>query len=81
MRTQFGKLIQKKSGDGVREYNDREKWVVIDLAFMKSHNVRVARQAGFHRSKLGCTTSTSTPLSDDSDMDLDDDNIEINLEN
>lgn len=82
LRTQFGKPIQKKSGDGAQEYTDREKWVVTNLAFLKSQIVRVAsRQAGFHRSKLGCTTSTSTPLSDDSDMDDDDDNIEIDQEN
>ena len=49
MRTQFGKLLQKKSGDGDREYTDREKWIMSQFSFLKNHIVRVAsRQAGLH---------------------------------
>lgn len=57
------KAYSKKAVDGAWEYTGREKWVLNYLAFLKSHIVRVAsRQDGFHRSKLRCTTSTSTPL-------------------
>ena len=83
MRTQFGKLIQKKSDDAAREHTDREKWVLTKFAFLRSHIVRVAsRQTGFLKGKLGRTTSstTATPPSDESDMDEEEDETPIDQE-
>ena len=83
MRTQFGKLIQKKSGDGARDYTEREKWVIGKFDFLKSHIVQVAsRQAGFLKGRLRQTTSTTTSAqpSDESDMYEEEEDITIDQE-
>ena len=47
VRTQFGKLSKRKSGDGSRELSDRDRWVLTSFDFLKTHIVRVtSRQAG-----------------------------------
>ena len=62
----FGKLIQKKSCDGAHDYTDRERWVLTNFAFLKSHIVRVAsKQIWFPKYKLGCSTSSTVALQSD----------------
>jgi hypothetical protein len=44
---------EKESGDGTKEYTEREKWVVTNFAFLRSHILRVPRrQAGFQNRRL-----------------------------
>ena len=40
-RTVFGKLTAEKSGDGAREYTDREKWIMDKFSFLKGHITRL----------------------------------------
>ena len=37
MRTRYGKLTSKKSGDGAREYTDRDSWILRSFSFLDDH--------------------------------------------
>ena len=46
MRTSFGKLTQKKSGQAAKSLTEREQWILIVFDFLKTHITRVpSRQA------------------------------------
>lgn len=40
LRTQFGRLLKKKSGSAAHRYTERELWVLKTFQFLESHIVR-----------------------------------------
>ncbi len=38
LRSRYGRLIQTKSGEGVKEYTEREVWILDKYSFLKDHN-------------------------------------------
>ena len=36
-RTSYGNLTSKKSGDGAREYTDRDSWILRSINFLDDH--------------------------------------------
>lgn len=40
MRTRYAKLIHTKSGQGVKVFTDRDKWIMEAFAFLRCHIVR-----------------------------------------
>ena len=40
MRTQFGRLLKKKSGSAAHRYTERELWILKTFQFLESHIVR-----------------------------------------
>ena len=60
MRTRFGKLTKRKSGDGAPQKTDRDKWILSRFAFLASHIVRhPGRPAGGLKRKLAAVASTA----------------------
>ena len=78
MRTQFGRLIQKKSGDGARQWTDREKWVLTNFDFLKTHIVRVSTKAMGLQTKGSHTASSSSTVAPVSDDDSDEEGTPVN---
>lgn len=46
MRTRFGRISKRKSGDGAKELTDRDSWILEAFSFLRKHIVRVASRQG-----------------------------------
>ena len=46
MRTRFGRLSVRKSGDGAREITERDQWILTSFNFLSRHIVRIASRQG-----------------------------------
>ena len=42
MRTRYGKLTSKKSGDRAKEHTDRDTWILRSFSFLDDHISRVS---------------------------------------
>lgn len=63
MRTQFGKLIQKMSSDGAREYTDWVKEVVTNFALLnvasrENDNILILQSDCLSQSKVAPSTDS-----------------------
>ena len=46
MRTQYGQLQCKKSGDGDKDLTEQDKWLLERMEFLKGHVYKIKRRQG-----------------------------------
>ncbi len=51
LRTRYGRLLKKKSGQGATELTERDEWVLAQFAFLKTHIYKVQRRTVVNVSK------------------------------
>lgn len=49
MRTRYGRITERKSGQGTPRYTERDRWILSNFGFLKDH---IVRQAGRQSSQV-----------------------------
>ena len=61
MRTRYGKLTSKKSGDGAKEHTDRGTWILRSFSFLDDHISRVPYRQSCNVSTFSQSDSPGYP--------------------
>ncbi|XP_076044858.1 uncharacterized protein LOC143027456 [Oratosquilla oratoria] len=65
MRTWFGRITERKSGQGTHKYTERDQWILNTFAFLKGH---IVRQTG--RQSSQCGVGARIPVTSEEDADV-----------
>ena len=55
LRTKYGKLTKKKSGDGAKKPTDRDQWILTTLSYLDGHITRIPSRQSCSVSNVSCS--------------------------